>query len=45
MTLEVGKARGTLDPAQAEQRAAVVSARLAEVSQRMRARSGDAGAE
>lgn len=36
MTLEVGKARGTLDPAQADRRAEVVSAQLAELSQRMR---------
>lgn len=43
MTLEVGKARGTLDPAQADQRAGVVSARLAERSQRMRSRNGGSG--
>ena len=41
MTLEVGKARGTVDAVQADQRGAVVSAQLAEVSQRMRARNGD----
>ncbi|MGI9216178.1 MAG: rhomboid family intramembrane serine protease [Hydrogenophaga sp.] len=45
MTLEVGKARGTLDPAQADQRAGVVSARLADLGQRLRARNGDAGAD
>lgn len=43
MTLEVGKARGTVDALQADQRGAVVSAQLAELSQRMRARSGDGG--
>ena len=42
MTLEVGKARGSLDPAQADRRAEVVSAQLAELSQRMRARNGAA---
>jgi rhomboid protease GluP len=42
MTLEVGKARGTLDAAQADQRLTEVSAQLAELSQRMRARNGDA---
>ncbi len=42
MSLEVGKARGTLDPTQADRRAEAVSARLAEVSQRMRSRNGAA---
>ena len=42
MTLEVGKARGSLDPALADRRAEVVSAQLAELSQRMRARNGAA---
>lgn len=40
MTLEVGKARGTLDPARASQRQQEVQAQLAEVGQRMRARGG-----
>lgn len=42
MSLEVGKARGTLDPTQADRRAEAVSARLAAVSQRMRSRNGAA---
>jgi len=40
MTLEVGKARGTVDAAQADQRLAVVSRQLAAVGQRMQARNG-----
>ena len=42
MTLEVGKARGSLDLAHADRRAEVVSAQLAELSLRMRARNGAA---
>lgn len=39
MTLEVGQARGTLDPARIEQRQQAAQAHLAEVNQRMRARN------
>lgn len=40
MTLEVAKARGTLDPVLAEQRAQVVQAQLAALNQRMSNRNG-----
>jgi hypothetical protein len=36
MTLEVGRARGTLDAAQAEARIQVISAELAQLNQRLR---------
>jgi rhomboid protease GluP len=40
MTLEVAKARGTLDPGRIEQREQAAQAHLAEVNQRMHERSG-----